>query len=741
MVQPKTRVALLGAGYIASWHADVLRRMADVDLAAVCDISENAAKGFAAGYGIANTFTSLDALLEANVADAVHVLTPPDHHLEPIEKLTNAGVPAFVEKPFCLSVNDCDYIRQLTDTKNVTVGVNHNFLMLPSYDRLKRDMAAGVIGPIDTIEVNWQFPLPPLRSGPFHLWMLQRPENLLFEIGSHLFAIVADLVGECEISNVEVRHPIETPIGLLYQSWSITGVAGDTAVTVNLSLIEGCENRSVHLRGLGADAHYNFGDDTYRLARTSMQDIVVGPLSSQISQGAQAIRDGVVNAARQLSSFNMLSPYGLSIARAIESFYGALRAGEAVDERLSIDVARGATAMIEEASTRSVMARMRKTRSEPARNNFNSSQNKTALVIGGTGFIGRALSDKLAQEGYDVRIYSRSAAAASMFRDGRRSCVKGSLKSKQDLIAAMSGVDCVFHLARATETTWQGYLENDVAVTKLIGECCIEAGVRRLIYTGTIDSYDASRADRPITEETPFDPNLEQRNLYARSKAACEDALKELAAASGLPLVIARPGIVIGRGGPLQHWGIAMWRGSTVCKLWGDGKNVMPFVLVDDVADGLVQIAQKPDIDGASYNLIGDPLMSAVDYLDAVGKANGVQMRVEATPVWRYFIVDMVKYWLKGVLLKRHGLSKPSLRDWKSRAQLSKFENHAAKQDLNWRPEANREAFIRRGVIDANLFGIGSVNGDPDDEKRSESATRDEPYVSTSSEQQTVETA
>jgi len=706
MSDKPVRAALLGAGYIASWHADALKRARGVELTAVCDLSRGAAQDLADRYGAAHVFTSLDEMIAAGVADCIHVLTPPQHHAAAAEKILNAGLAAFVEKPFALSFDDCRRLDALAKEKGAPLGVNHNFLMLPSYERLKRDIQNRVIGPIDTFEANWQFPLPPLRSGPFGLWMLRAPENILFEIGPHLLAFVADLFGELDGGDVTLRHPITIPGGVThFQTWQIRGSAKGAAITVNLSLVEGHDNRSVALRGLGALAKYDFGEDTYLIEQTAMQDIVVGPLMRQMSIARQAFACGFINAVRQVRSLNGLAPYGLSIQRAVDAFYGALRAGEQIDPRLSAGLAATTIGLIEGAV-------------EKARADFRPvaiadrpgtapSNGKAMLVIGGTGFIGRALCHALADKGYEVRVYSRGAGAGLERNDGRIGVVTGSLKSKDDLAKAMDGVDGVFHLARASEKSWEGYLENDVGVTRIIGEACLAAGVKRLVYTGTIDSYDASQP-RAITEKTPFDHDLERRNLYARSKAECEAALRRLAAEQGLPLVIARPGIVIGEGGPLQHWGVAMWRGAVACKLWGDGRNIMPFVLVDDVADGLALCMERDNIEGQSFNLIGDPMLSARDYFAAVGDANGVMIRAKPTPIWSYYAVDVIKYWLKRVLARKKGLTQPSYRDWKSRAQLSPYDNSAAKSELGWTPEADRAAFVRRGVDEANLFGVAA---------------------------------
>lgn len=53
-----------------------------------------------------------------------------------------------------------------------------------------------------------------------------------------------------------------------------------------------------------------------------------------------------------------------------------------------------------------------------------------------------------------------------------------------------------------------------------------------------------------IDSGAPLDPQLASRNLFARSKAASEALLMEMHRERGLPLVIFRPGVVIGEGSP-----------------------------------------------------------------------------------------------------------------------------------------------------------------------------------------------
>ena len=199
---------------------------------------------------------------------------------------------------------------------------------------------------------------------------------------------------------------------------------------------------------------------------------------------------------------------------------------------------------------------------------------------------------------------------------------------------------------------------------------------------------------------------MENRNLYARSKALCEARLLALHRARGLPLVIARPGIVVGPGGPLQHWGIGRWHGAGAVRIWGAGHNVLPLVLNDDVAAGLVLMAQVAGIEGQSFNLVGAPLLSARGYFEAILRLTGTGIRVTTGNLTGFWLGDLLKYALKRFALRKAGLTRPLLVDWKSRAHLAAFRNDRARAVLGWQPEADAAAFARRAIDHPGLFGF-----------------------------------
>jgi nucleoside-diphosphate-sugar epimerase len=281
-----------------------------------------------------------------------------------------------------------------------------------------------------------------------------------------------------------------------------------------------------------------------------------------------------------------------------------------------------------------------------------------------------------------------------------------SLKDREGLTDAMRGMDVVFNLARAMGTSWEDCLINDVGVAETIAEASMTAGVKRLVYTGTIASYDMSDPNVKITEDLGFPDDMTDRNLYARSKAECERRLMAMHKDRGLPLTIARPGIVVGPGGPLQHWGIGRWHGAGAVRIWGHGNNILPFVLNDDVANGLIRMAEDDAAVGEDFNLVGEPMMSGRDYFAAIHQVYGAKLRVSGSNLNLLFAADAVKHVLKKHALRRTGLTRPSLADWKSRAHFSPFVNDKPKTMLGWAPEADRSAFVEKGIKEANLFGF-----------------------------------
>ncbi len=706
----KYNVGLLGAGYIAEWHLKALAKSKLAKVTAIADLDRGRANDLAQQYGAAAVYDSLGAMLANPAIDVVHILTPPNHHLAAAQEVLAAGKACFLEKPAVTSTAECD---ALAATAKSAIGVNHNFLFQSAYQELRAAVQGGQLGPIESLVIAWRKPMPQINLGPFDSWMLAQPEHLLMEVGPHSASILVDLLGEPPEVFASRGSAKAIPGGrFAYRQWSATAQYERAVAQLLFSFGPGVSEHYLHVRGTHGRAEVDFESNIFTLDRPTR----FGPDYDRFKRGREVgkkvRRQAQANLLRYMGSkFGVAkhgNAYGASIAESIETFYESL--ATTPEPRQTLAAARQAIHVCERIADATKHATAnREVTSEVSSPITVHSQPITAsvissdaaepyLVFGGTGFIGRRLVAQLLAGGHKVRLVARRPANVDdAFRQAGVEIIRGCLTKPHELRGALEGVAGVFHLARAQVKRWAEYQRLDIEPSRQLAELCLEAGVPRLVYTGTIDSYYAGKHAGEIAESTGLDRRIERRNLYARAKQVIEQDLLQLHAERQLPLVIVRPGIVIGSGGSPFHWGIGMWNSDSAVQVWGDGRNPLPLVLAEDVADGLIRAMTTPGIEGESFNLVADTSLTAREYLDALQERLGVSIDVIPTPIWKFYATDMAKWVVKTVV--RHPERRlPSYRDWESRTQQGRFDCTKAKEVLGWRPTEDAQALIEKGI-------------------------------------------
>ncbi len=698
-----TRVAILGAGYISEFHIAAIRRMPDAELVAICDLNEALAQQTATSFGIPKVYASLEVMLADEKLDVVHVLTPPQTHAVTAKLIAAAGVDVFIEKPMCHTVAACQDLRAVADASGAAVGVGHNFLYYPIYERLVEDMRSGRLGQIDQVEIVWNKYLGQVRGGPFGAFMLTAPTNILFEVAPHSFAHALHLVGMPDRITVDVRDKVVLPTGKdFYRKWDVNGTVGEVSIRLRFSFIDGYPEHYIHVRGTNAVAHVDFEHNTYVVQEHSPYlldaDHLINVLKPAKDSTKQAVRSVSTFVASKMKLTQEVQPYGESIFRVVESFYTTRKSS--IDDRVSASLGERSVQFAELVALGSGLIASTTTAPTTVAEADPVIPPSTVLVIGGTGFIGQALVCKLREAGHGVRMLSRNPnSCPPSLRALGVDVVKGDLIDADSVDAALNGIDYVYHLGKGSGKTWAEMLTTDVEPTVRLGELCVKHGVKRLLYTSSIAIYAAGERNGTITESTPPSDGMARVAPYSRSKVENEKRLMELHRSQKLPVVIFRPGVVLGAGGSPYHWGIAAWPYTSVCNLWGDGENKLPIVLVDDVADALVMAIDKPGIDGQSYNLVSDPCISANDYLDEMERAAGIKLRRFPVAAWRLFAASTGKWAVKKVGRDPEAFF-PSYDDCDGRSLAATFDASKARAQLGWKPESDPAVILAKGVTE-----------------------------------------
>lgn len=261
---------------------------------------------------------------------------------------------------------------------------------------------------------------------------------------------------------------------------------------------------------------------------------------------------------------------------------------------------------------------------------------KRFLVTGGAGFIGSNLVIELVGRGYQVRVLDNLSGGHLGNLEpviDRVEFIQGDLRNPDDVRAAVSGVDVVFHQAAMTsvpESVEDPVTNAEVNITGTLNLFVLarQAGVRRVVYASSSAVYGNSE-ELPKAEAmspAPVSP-------YGVSKLANEiyaDVLSEL---YGLETVGLRYFNVYGpRQNPnsayaavIPRFIFSMLKGQPPV-VFGDGLQTRDFVFVKDVVEANILAAEVPEAKGRVFNIGSGTQVTLLELIEHIGAALGVSV-------------------------------------------------------------------------------------------------------------------
>ncbi|MGM0213162.1 Gfo/Idh/MocA family protein [Enterococcus sp. AZ109] len=145
---------IIGTGWIAHEMGEALQKVHG-EIYAVCDVSLEGAKAYAAEFDVQHAYSSLDELLADDKVDIVYVATPHNFHYEMMKQSLESNKHVFCEK--AITVND----RQLEECvatakeRNLVISDGVTLLHMPLYKKLKDIVNSGILGKVKMVQVNF----------------------------------------------------------------------------------------------------------------------------------------------------------------------------------------------------------------------------------------------------------------------------------------------------------------------------------------------------------------------------------------------------------------------------------------------------------------------------------------------------------------------------------------------------------------------------------------------------------
>lgn len=236
---------------------------------------------------------------------------------------------------------------------------------------------------------------------------------------------------------------------------------------------------------------------------------------------------------------------------------------------------------------------------------------QSVLVVGGAGYIGSSLTEKLLGSGLKVIImdnfsFGRDPISHLENHQNLR-ILEGDFRNIDTVVRGMQEAEAVIHLGGivgdpACAVDEELTVEVNLAATRTIADVAKGHGVTRFIYASSCSVYGES--SDILNESSTLNPI----SIYSKSKIASEDILMESVSANFQPTIL-RFGTIYGFSGRTRFDLVvnlltAMAVKESKITLFG-GDQWRPFVHVQDVAEAVLQVIKAPlqDVGGEVINI------------------------------------------------------------------------------------------------------------------------------------------
>jgi nucleoside-diphosphate-sugar epimerase/predicted dehydrogenase len=681
------RVALVGCGRISVYHLSALSALERVEIVAVCDLNEPAARETATRHGIRGCYSDVETMLRETRPDVVHLLTPPQSHLALARLVTRHRAHLYIEKPMGASEADARAIADLAREAGVQVCPGHSRLFEPVFLEACRRIRRGDIGQVISVRAEQGFSYESAARSYSIPWSYTYDWGIFDNLMCHPLYLACHFLREPGQPRV-IGHNL----GLVREAGveevralipSNSGVA-----EVSLSLCNAPEVNRMEVVGTRGRITADWQTMTVLTTRQNGLPSAVGRFTGNFVTAYQLVRSGCAT-LWGIARGRVKRYQGLRTI--IAEFYQALRDGSSPPVSAEAGVLNAR--LMEQIRGQCEEARKRR----PVATNQGPLRPRV-LVTGASGFLGTRLVQVLSHQGAPVRAITRLLSRARELPGV--DWVEGNLTQESRLRSALCDIETVYHCAAlcGAPGSLQDYQRVNVEGTARLLRLAAAAGVKNFIYLSSMSVYAAPDDPAAVLDESsPLDSRAGERGPYTQSKLAAEQEVLEFARRHRWPRVIVlRPGTLYGPGAKLPTGRFQLPSPATRPVVVGSSTVPAGLVYVDDVVEAMLAAARSSVPSGSVYNLVEAADCDQAELARTLTQVTGGRVQPMFAPyplVWTAMLaVDLLS------LARYRKIGTARYRLKRTLAPM-RFECQAARRDLGWRPRVPLATGLTRALI------------------------------------------